>query len=189
MNDYRRSSLSWGVCAAWLGAFVFAVALFGAGLTCAVPLVAFAALCALRLGRGQALLFVGALWLADEVIEFALLHLPLAPAALGWAALFGVAALAATAVAGEVARRAPKAAGTVGAFLAAFAAYEGVMWAVSRMVGGARDAFGVGILGQVFALNAVTFGALLVVGALSARSGALSTLSGKAPYAPRRRAA
>ncbi len=188
MNDYRRSSLSWGVCAAWLGAFVLAVALFGAGLTCAVPLVAFAAICALRLGRGQALLFVGALWLADEVIEFSLLHVPVAPATLGWAALFGVAVLAATAVAGEVARRAPKAAGTLGAFLAAFGAYEGVMWVVSRMVGGARDAFGVGILGQVFALNAVTFAALLLVGALSARSGALSSLSGRTLYASRRAA-
>lgn len=188
MNDYRRSSLSWGVGAAWLGAFVLAVALFGAGLTCAVPLVAFAAICALRLGRSQALLFVGALWLADEVIEFSLLHLPVAPAALGWAALLGVAVLAATAVAAEVARRATKAAGVIGAFLAAFGAYEGVLWAVSRMVGGARDAFGVGILGQVFALNAVTFAALLVVGALSARRSAVASLSGKTLYAPRRAA-
>ena len=57
-------------------------------------------------------------------------------------------------------------AGVVVTFLSAFVAYEGVLWAVSRMVGGASGAFTTGILAQVFVLNGATFGALMLVGAL-----------------------
>lgn len=186
MNHQHRSSASWGVRAAWLAAFVLATLLFGVGLTCAVPLVAFATLCALRQRRAQALLFVTILWLADELFVFTLLGFPTGPAGLGWAVLTGAAVLTATLAAGTLARRIPSAAGAVAAFLAAFGVYEGVLWGVSRMVGAAKGAFAPGILTQVFVLNAVTFTALLLVGALSVRAGGRKPLRlGKAPSAQR----
>jgi len=174
MNHYHQSSASRGTRAAWLAAFLLATALFSVGLTCAVPLVAFAAICALRQSRGQALLFVGVLWLATELIGFMGLtpmQFPIAWAAFGWAALVGAAILAATWAAHSVARRIPGAGGVVVAFVTAFGVYESVMWAVSGLVGGAAQAFASGILLQVLVLNGVTFAALLLVGALTSRAG------------------
>lgn len=179
MNHQHRSCASWSTRAAWLAAFVLATVLFGAGLTCAVPLVAFAAICALRQSRAQALAFMAVLWLADELVVFTLLHVPAGAVAFGWAALVGAAVLAATWTAGALARRVPRAAGAVAAFVAAFAVYESVLWAVSRLLGAARSAFATGILGQVFVLNAVTFAALLLVGALTARAAGRAPLLGK----------
>lgn len=176
MHHHHRSSVSWGARAAWLGSFVLAAALFGAGLTCAVPLVAFAAICALRQSRGYALLSVGLLWLAGELMGFTVLHFPLGAVALGWGALVGAALLAAAWAAGSVARRLPGATGIVAAFVTAFGLYECVLWTVSRMVGAAAGAFTAAILTQVFILNAVTFVALLLVGALTTRSTARASL-------------
>lgn len=174
MNHSHQSLASWGTRAAWLAAFVLATALFSVGLTCAVPLIAFAAICALRQSRGQALLFVGVLWLATELIGFlglTPLSFPIGWVAFGWAALIGAAILAATWSAHSVARRIPGAGGVVATFVAAFGVYESVLWAVSRLLGAAAQAFTVGILTQVLALNAAMFAALLLVGALTSRAG------------------
>ncbi len=168
MNHHHRSSASWGVRAAWLAAFLLTTLLFSLGLTCAVPLVAFGAICALRQSRGQALLFTATLWLATEVIGFTLLRFPTGLAAFGWGALVGAALLAATAAASAVARRVPGVAGITVTYLGAFGLYEGLLWGVSRAIGGASGAFTVGILTQVFVLNGVTFAALVLVGALTA---------------------
>ncbi len=170
MNYNHRSSSPWTARAAWLGAFVLSVALFSAGLTCAVPLVAFAAICALRQNRAQALLFMAVLWLADELIAFTLLGFPVNAVAFGWAGLIGAAILAATWAASTVAQRSTRAVGIVGAFATAFGVYEGGMWVVSSLIGAAHGAFTAGILLQVLVLNAVTFAALLLVGALGSRS-------------------
>lgn len=177
----HRSSASWGARAAWLAAFVLATTLFTAGLTCAVPLVAFAAICALRQRRGQALLSMGLLWLASELIGFTLLGFPVGAVAFGWAALVGAALLAATWAAGSVARRVPRTAGLLATFATAFAVYESVLWAVSRLVGAAAGAFTSGILTQVLVLNAVTFAALLLVGALTTRAAGLPARSKAQP--------
>ncbi|MDE2339138.1 MAG: hypothetical protein KGL14_07625 [Gammaproteobacteria bacterium] len=168
MNHHHRSSASWGVRAAWLAAFLLTTLLFSLGLTCAVPLIAFGAICALRQSRAQALLFTATLWLATEVIGFTLLRFPIGLAAFGWGALVGAALLAATAAASVVARRVPGAAGITVTYLSAFGLYEGLLWGVSRAIGGASGAFTAGILTQVFVLNGVTFAALVLVGALTA---------------------
>lgn len=188
MNYSHRSSSPWGARAAWLGAFVLSVALFSAGLTCAVPLVAFAAICALRQSRAQALLFMAVLWLADELIAFTLLGFPARAVAFGWAGLIGAAILAATWAASAVAQRSTRAGGMLAVFATAFAVYEGVMWAVSSVVGAAHGAFTAGILLQVLALNAVTFAALLFVGALSTRTAARASRMNQIAHAPQRAA-
>lgn len=187
MNHYHRSFASRGTRAAWLAAFVLATLLFSVGLTCAVPLVAFAAICALRQDRGQALLFVGLLWLATELIGFTLLQFPTGWVGFGWAALVGAAILAATWAAGSVARRIRGTGGVVATFAAAFGVYESVLWAVSRLVGAAAHAFTPGILAQVIVLNAVTFSALLLVGALTSHATGRAPVLGKVH--PQRRAA
>ena len=167
MIDHHRSSASWGVRAAWLAAFLLTTLLFSVGLTCAVPLVAFGAICALRQSRGQALAFTAALWLATEVIGFTLLRFPVSLAAFGWGALVGAALLVATAAASAAARRVPGAAGILATYLSAFGLYEGLLWAVNRVVGGASGAFAPGILTQVFVLTGATYSALVLVGALT----------------------
>ncbi len=170
MHHNHRSFTAWGTRTAWLGAFLLATVLFSVGLTCAVPLVAFAAICAVRQPRGQALLFTAVLWLATELVGFTLLRFPITGVAFGWGALVGAALLAATWAAGTLARRMPRVAGMPVAFAAAFGVYEGVLWAVSRALGAAKGAFTADILFQVFVLNVVTFIALLVVGALTTRA-------------------
>lgn len=184
MNRYHQAFTSWRTRAAWLAAFLLATALFSVGLTCAVPLVAFAAICALRQSRGQALLFAGVLWLAGELIGFAgltPLNFPIGWAAFGWAALVGAAILTATWTAHSVARRIPGAGGVVAVFVAAFGVYESVLWAVSRLAGEAAQAFTSGILAQVLVLNGVTFAALLLVGALTSRAGRAPVLGNVHP--------
>ncbi|MGC8517400.1 MAG: hypothetical protein ACP5P4_02575 [Steroidobacteraceae bacterium] len=180
MNHHHRSSTSWGVRAAWLAAFLLTTLLFSVGLTCAVPLVAFGAICALRQNRGQALAFTAALWLATEIIGFTLLRFPVSLAAFGWGALVGAALLAATAAASVAARHVRGAAGIIATYLSAFGLYEGLLWAVSRGVGGASGAFTAGILTQVFVLNGVTFAALVLVGALTSGRAVGSSLTAPA---------
>lgn len=152
---------------AWLAAFIGASLVFTLGLGCEVPLIAFAAICGLRQKRREALLFVAAVWLVDELVGFSAWHYPMTASGFGWAAAVGVAILMTTWAVGIVARRLAGAAGIVAAFTGAFVLYEVLLGATSFAAGAmTREAFSPAILGQVLALNGATFAGLLAVRAL-----------------------
>ena len=124
----------------WLAVFIGTAVLFSTVLGCAVPLVAFAAICALRQSRRAALLSVGIVWLAIEAIGFTALHFPAVPSAFGWGAAVGGALLGATGAAAAAAGRTSGVIRIVTAFAVALGLYEGILIAVTLAVGGSLQA-------------------------------------------------
>ena len=165
----RYSALpSWPTRIVWPAVFIGTAVLFSTVLGCAVPLVAFAAICALRQSRRAALLSVGLVWLAIEAIGFTALHFPAVPSAFGWGAAVGGALLAATGAANAVAERTSGAIRIVTVFAVTLCLYQGLLIAVTLAVGASLQAYTPDILLQVLFLNAVTFAGLLAVRALKA---------------------
>jgi hypothetical protein len=102
--------------------------------SCAMPLASFAAVGALTLRRHDALVLIGAVWLANQTTGFTLLHYPLERTALAWGGALGAVALLATFAAHWVEGRLlqkNRLISSSAAFLAAFAAYEGALFAIS----------------------------------------------------------
>src|SRR6185312_12087757 len=88
-NDNFRKNIGWIaflVVAITLSSFVFA---------CATPFAALAAVGALYLRRREALVMVGAAWLANQFIGYVFLHYPQTTDSFAWGAMIGLAALAA----------------------------------------------------------------------------------------------
>lgn len=154
----------------WLALLVAASVAFTLGFACAVPLAAFAAAAALTLPRRAALVLIGAVWLANQIVGFAILGYPWAADSLAWGAALGVIAVLATLVAQSLAIRLDSA-GTVAvslaAFAAAFAVYEGALLAISVALG-ATDDFAPAIVGWIFAINAGAMAGLLLLNRLGA---------------------
>jgi hypothetical protein len=153
----------------WLAAFVATSLALSFGLACALPFAAFAALAAWRHSRRDALLYLWAVWLANQCIGFTVLHYPLDLPTLGWGIALGVVALGATWVASALARRSTGLGGAVVVFAAAFAVYEGLLWAITRLVGAPTFAYEPQVVARIFALNAATFFGLLAIGAIRVR--------------------
>lgn len=171
MNIHDSSQATLLTRLAWLAAFLGATLILTLGLGCEVPLIAFAALCGLRLARRHALLFVAAVWLTDELVGFTAWHYPMTAAGFGWAAAVGVGILAATWAAGLAGRRTAGVTRFIAAFFSAFAVYEALLWVVDMAAGvRIREAFGPAVLGQVLAINGATFAGLLLVRALKPHS-------------------
>ena len=170
----------------WIGSLVFLSVVFSFGFSCAVPLAAFAAIGALTLPRGDALVVIGALWLANQIIGFAVLHYPLDRGAFAWGGVLGAAALVATLaaqwVSGGLSQR-NRFLGSTAAFLAAFAVYEGVLCTISAMSAAGISNFAPAIVLRIFLINAAAFTVLLLLRRAMASRG----LTGKeGPLAPNR---
>jgi len=119
--------------------------LLGIALLCIAPFVAVGTFAVRTLSLRAALAVVGAMWLAGQVIGFAFFHYPHHASTYILALSIGVAALAATLVAGRIRV-------TALAFLAAFAVYELVLYAFSLVAGG-REEFGAAILAEMLEGN------------------------------------
>ena len=140
----------------WLALLVVASVAFTLGFACAVPLAAFAAAAALTLPRRQALLLVAAVWLANQVVGFAVLSYPWDGETFAWGAALGVVALLSTLAARAVAHRlarAGTAAAALAAFAGAFAVYEGALFVVSLAAGATAD-FTPHIVAWILTMNA-----------------------------------
>ena len=77
-------------------AIVVASITFSLCFACATPLVAFGTFAALTLPRKQALLLVGATWLANQLVGYGLLDYPMTAYSFEWGTILGVCALGAT---------------------------------------------------------------------------------------------
>ena len=146
----------------WIALLVLASVVFSLGFACAIPLAAFAAIAALTLGKRDAFALVGAVWLANQIAGFAINDYPLEPSTFAWGAALGTVALASTLAAQWVKDRLPRGGGAnaAGAFLAAFAVYEGSLFAISLVVGSGLSNFAPSIVRRILAINFIAFAAL-----------------------------
>ncbi len=142
-------------------------------LACITPFAAFATIAARGFPGREAVAVVGALWLVNQAIGYLVLGYPRTPDSFGWGVAIGLATLlallAARATLRSLRRTAP-ALGVAVAFLAAFAAYQGGLFAASFVLSSGSEAFAATVVLRVFQVNAVAFGALLLLDALIGRA-------------------
>lgn len=154
----------------WLALLVAASVAFSLGFACAVPLAAFGAAAALTLSRRDALLLIGAVWLANQIVGYGMMGYPWTANSLAWGAVLGIVAVLATLSAHWIVRRLDggKVLAASAAFLAAFAVYEAALFVVAvALLGGAED-FTPAIIGRIFAINLVAVVGLLALNRLGA---------------------
>jgi hypothetical protein len=155
----------------WLALSVAASLALSLGLACALPIAAFGAAAALTLPRRDALVLIASVWLANQMVGFILLGYPWTATTLAWGLALGVVGLLSTLGAQGTAGRLTEAAPAVRlavTFLAAFAAYEAVLIAISVAVLGGAEIYTAAIQGRIFAINAAAFAGLLVLNRLAA---------------------
>lgn len=158
----------------WVGVLVAAAILFSFALACGMPFAALGALAALTLSLRDAVYLAGLGWLANQAIGFGFLGYPLDPMTLAWGVAIGLSAVAAVGGA-TVALRGARASGPVAqagvAFVAAWAAQQGIVLAASLVLGGTVTAFAPAVVWFIFWTNALAFAVLLGAQALGARAG------------------
>jgi hypothetical protein len=144
----------------WLALLVAASATFSFVFACATPLAAFAAAAVLTLSRRDALRLTVAVWLANQVLGYAVLKYPWTANSFAWGAVLGAAAILTTVGARGVAvRLAGRSDGlrALATLLAAFMVYEGVLFAVAVAWLGGTESFTLPMVGRIFAVNVVAF--------------------------------
>lgn len=160
--------------AGWIGLITAATVLGSFVFACATPFPALGALAALHLPRRDAFALVGANWLVNQIIGYGFLHYPTTWDSYAWGAAIGVSALVATAAAIGVdvaLRRAPWALKAVGAFIAAFVVYELAIYAPVVMLPSETSAYSFDVVLYILEVNAIAFGALLVLQAIGRFAG------------------
>jgi hypothetical protein len=160
----------------WLALMVAASVAFSLGFACAAPLAAFGAMSALTLDRRTALLFTGAVWLANQVTGYAILDYPITSNSLAWGAALGVSAIFAMLAArwsSTPFTGLSRAATPVVAFAAAFAAYEVTLFAAALTLLGGTEDFTVAIVARILAINALAMLALLILDHLGSHASRL----------------
>lgn len=123
---------------AWPAALATATVAGSLAVACMMPFVALAVLAAATMPSRRANLTIGAIWAANQALGFTVLGYPATAYAAVWGAALGVASLLAGLVARTVLRDRHDlaAAPMLLAFGAAFAAYEGLLFAFALVVGG-----------------------------------------------------
>jgi hypothetical protein len=142
----------------WLAMLVAASAVFSFVFACATPFAAFGAAAALTLSRRDALRLTVAVWLANQVLGYAVLQYPWTANSFGSGAVLGAAAVLTTVGARRMARRLAGRSDGVRALatlLAAFMVYEGVLFAGAMAWLGGTESFTLPIVGRIFAVNVV----------------------------------
>jgi hypothetical protein len=153
----------------WI-AFVASTSLVASyGFACAVPFAALAAVAALTLERRDALLLVGLAWASNQAVGFGLLHYPWELETFAWGLALLAVSLLAVLGAGFCASRfegLPRTAVAFLAFLAAFAAYEGLLVLVTVALGSDSEALAPDVVAKIFAVNIGMFAGLYIVSRL-----------------------
>ena len=166
MNDNRQWILFGVLGAASVGlSYVF---------TCAIPFAALATVAALNMNRRDALLLVGAAWGVNQAVGFGLLGYPLATSTLLWGAAIGAAALLATLTVFQ-ARSVISRFGGLGSaalgLIAAFLAYEAVLYMMTLAMQSGFGAFTGEIMREMFAVNVLALAGLVALQKIAAYAG------------------
>jgi hypothetical protein len=174
MQQQSRSPLTVWRHWLWLAVLVGTSVAFTLGLACAVPLVAFAAAAALTLSRRDGLVLIAAVWLANQLVGFAVLGYPWTASTFAWGAVLGAVAILST-VAGRWAARHSTDAGRIisytATFLVGFVVYEVALFAFSATLLGGTEIYTAAIQGWIFAVNGAAFVGLLVLHRLAVSVG------------------
>jgi hypothetical protein len=150
----------------WLILLTIASVLTTFALACATPVAAFGALAALHMKRAEAMMLMGAIWLASQAVGFGYLHYPHTPGTIAWGGALLITALVTMEGAAFVARRletAPHAARAVGALAAAMVSFKAVTYLFGMELGGNAAAFKASFVFNFVWTNALTFVVLLVL--------------------------
>jgi hypothetical protein len=133
-------------------------------LACITPFAAFAAVAALMLPLGSALLVTFLVWVVNQAIGFGLMGYPFDAGTAIWGLAIGAAALLATVAAGLVLPhlRMPAGIAALVALIAAFVVYELPLAALATIMGGS-ETFAADVVTRVAVLNLLFVGGLLVV--------------------------
>lgn len=177
----------------WLALLVAASIAFSLGFACAVPLAAFAAIAALTMTRGAALVLILAVITTNQCLGFTVLHYPRTPDAFAWGGAFVLVGVLAVLAGGWVKKRSVPLGPiltSAAVFLAAFAIYEGGLFLFT--IGSNSDLYpySAAAILRVFVINAVAFVGLLIASQLAASAG-LATSPERSlpmPHRPLRRA-
>jgi len=162
--------------AAW-GAVLTAVTVLSTlYLACATPFAALATMAAIFLPRRDALVLIGVNWLANQAIGFGLLHYPLTWSCFQGGINLGIAGMAsvgAAMITYRPLRKVGSALSVVGAFAAAFVAYEGALYlsAMGRFEGD----FSVPITLYILYINGLALAGLLALQLLAGATGLVAS--------------
>jgi hypothetical protein len=160
-----RQPAQWSCIALLLAAALCASLVFA----CVTPFAAFAVLAAAVLPITRALAVLATVWLVNQALGFGLLGYPVTADAAMWGLAIGAAAQLATIVAASVFHRLCRLDRLFlypVALAASFAAYEGLLWAMTPVLGGA-DEFALNTVGWLAFLNAAWLAGLVGVHELS----------------------
>ena len=179
MKDITSSENNWRH-AFWLILLVSSSIVFSLGFACATPFVAFATAAAITQPRKDAYLLIAAVWTVNQFVGFAFLHYPWNANTLAWGVAIGVSAALSTSAARWGASRVNGAHGVAMAFLLAFVAYEGALFATAHLLGGTAD-FTMAIKGRMVAINAIALIGLLLLNRAGIAAGLTSMRGIRAP--------
>lgn len=146
----------------WMLVLVITSVIFTCTDACALPFAACGAVVALTLSRKDALLAIALMWVANQIIGFSYLNYPLTAQCFAWGAVIGLTAIVSTLAAQFVVARTSVIKQIVSAFFFAFAAYEMMLFATSFMLGGLEN-YTLDVQARIFAINALSIPALLIV--------------------------
>ena len=128
---------------------------------CATPFAAFATLAALKLGRRDALIVAGLVWLANQAIGYGLLGYPWTGSSAAWGLAIGVSSALAVLAAKGLSTTKPAPLAVSLPFVAAFTAFEMVLYVAGFALPGSEGAFSAAVIGHVFLINAVALCGLM----------------------------
>ncbi|WP_157234990.1 hypothetical protein [Methylosinus sp. LW4] len=156
----------------WSGALILVGAFFSLAFACAAPLAGFAAIAALTSARRNALALTAAIWFANQLVGFTMLHYPLDFETLAWGGALGLIALICCETARFAVRMSIGAGAPFAALAASFLVYEGALFAITRAVGGDVSHYALASVARIFAINAGAFFGLWALALVCAAIGA-----------------
>jgi hypothetical protein len=148
---------------AWLACLVLVISALSFVFACATPFAAFGVLAAMTLSRTDAIRITVALWMANQVIGYAVLEYPRTGNSFSWGLAIGVAAVASTIVARLILSRLQTARGLTRAVVAlggTFAVYEAALFTVAVAGLGGTGSFAAAIVGRILVINAAALAGL-----------------------------
>ncbi len=150
MSTNRAVAIGGTAALIW-SAILGASAIFGSyALACVFPFAAMATIAAITLGRWPSIRLVASVWGVNQVVGFGFRDYPHTLDSAGWGLAIGVGAFGALAAARVVMGRAPAllSARTPIALVAAFTAYEGLLFIYALWAGG-TETFAADIVGLI----------------------------------------
>ena len=154
---------------AFVALIVGASLVFSRALACATPFAALATVAGTRMRWRDAAAAVLFAWGTNQAVGFGLLHYPHTAATFGWGIAIGLAACAAAGTASILSRWTGRVAAvhaawrTVVVLAAAYAAYEGVLFAATAVLPSTHAAFAPAVVARLGGINLAACAVLLVV--------------------------